>query len=114
MTIDSLALIRTNPAHAGSGPMIRPTGKQTETLFAENPGIAKRTTFDRYLLDAVNYVNQKQIDVSNLAQQAVTDPDSVDPHDITVAMAKANLSLSIAQNVISRLTQAWNEITSNR
>ena len=114
MTIDSLALIRTNPAHAGSGPMIRPTGKQTETLSAENPGIAKRTTFDRYLLDAVNYVNQKQIEVSNLAQQAVTDPDSVDPHDITVAMAKANLSLSIAQNVISRLTQAWNEITSNR
>ena len=53
--------------------MIRPTGKQTETLSAENPGIAKRTTFDRYLLDAVNYVNQKQIDVLNLVQQAVID-----------------------------------------
>ncbi|MGI5174042.1 flagellar hook-basal body complex protein FliE [Treponema sp. OMZ 840] len=94
--------------------MVFLAGKSTVSAFESNPGKANRTAFDRYLLDAVQYVNQKQIDVTDMEQQLVTDPDSVDPHDVTIAMAKANLSLSIAQNVISRLTQAWNEITSNR
>ncbi|WP_428768814.1 flagellar hook-basal body complex protein FliE [Treponema sp. HNW] len=112
--IDTMNLVRSNPAHIGQGPMVNLGGKNDAGLSRENPGIANRTTFDRYLLDAVNYVNGKQLAVSDLARRAVTEPDSVDPHDVTIAMAQANLSLNLAQNVISRLTQAWNEITSGR
>lgn len=112
--IDTMNLVRSNPAHIGSGPIVKLGGKPDAAPSRENPGIANRTTFDNYLLDAVNYVNGKQLAVSDLAQRAVTDPDSVDPHDVTIAMAQANLSLNLAQNVISRLTQAWNEITSGR
>ena len=72
------------------------------------------STFENYLLDAINYVNEKQQASTDITQQLVIDPESVDVHDVTTAMAEANLSLSIAQNVIDRLTKAWSEITTTR
>ena len=36
------------------------------------------------------------------------DPDSVDVHDVTIAMAEANLSLKLAQSVIDRVIRSWN------
>ena len=44
----------------------------------------------------------------------MTDPDSVDIHDVTTAMAKAQMSLSLAQTVIDRLVTGWNELSTNR
>ena len=44
----------------------------------------------------------------------IVDPESVDVHDVTIAMAEANLSLKIAQSVIDRLIKGWNEITTTR
>jgi len=38
----------------------------------------------------------------------------VDVHDVTIAMAEANLSLKLAQSVIDRVIRGWNEITTNR
>ena len=49
-----------------------------------------------------------------IAQQLITDPDSVDVHDVTIAMAQASLSLSLAQTVIDRVIKDWNEITTTR
>ena len=72
------------------------------------------STFENYLLDAINYVNEKQQAYTDITEQLIIDPDSVDVHDVTTAMAEANLSLSIAQNVIDRLTKAWTEITTTR
>ena len=112
--MEVLHLLRSDPAHIGSAPLTVLGKPRDSEKTQENPGTAKRTTFDRYLLDAVNYVNEKQIAVSDLAKQAASDPGSVEAHHITIAMAKAEFSLSMAQNIIHRLTQAWNEITSNR
>ena len=33
----------------------------------------------------------------------LVDPDSVDAHDVTIAMAKANLSLNITRTVLDRV-----------
>ncbi len=59
-------------------------------------------------------MNQQQIHTSELSQQMMIDPDSVDVHDVTIAMAEANLSLKLAQSVIDRVIRGWNEITTNR
>lgn len=72
------------------------------------------STFENYLLDAINYVNEKQQTSTEITEQLIIDPDSVDVHDVTIAMAEANLSLSVAQSVIDRLTRAWSEITTTR
>ncbi|MFI3258410.1 MAG: flagellar hook-basal body complex protein FliE [Spirochaetales bacterium] len=79
-----------------------------------NPGAANHSSFDSYLINAMDYVNEKQQVASDISTQLITDPDSVDVHDVTIAMAEANLTLSLAQSVITRLTQAWSEITTTR
>ncbi|MCR4790949.1 MAG: flagellar hook-basal body complex protein FliE [Treponemataceae bacterium] len=122
----SFEMLRNNPAHIGSGAIqgvskigngmspvqrITPiTSSAEKTGQVENPS----KSFDSYLLEAMDFVNNKQNVSSNIAQQLITDPDSVDVHDVTIAMAEANLSLSIAQGVIDRLVRGWNEITTTR
>ena len=91
------------PGHIGFG-----NTKATTEVGKSN------STFENYLLDAINYVNEKQQASTDITQQLVIDPESVDVHDVTTAMAEANLSLSIAQNVIDRLTKAWTDITTTR
>jgi flagellar hook-basal body complex protein FliE len=49
-----------------------------------------------------------------MIERVTTDPNSVEPHDVTTAMAEAKMTLDIAQNVISRMITAWNEITTTR
>lgn len=65
-------------------------------------------------IDALNALNQQQLAVSEVQQKLITDPDSVDIHDVTTAMAKAQMSLDLAQNVIDRLVKGWNELSQNR
>jgi flagellar hook-basal body complex protein FliE len=59
-------------------------------------------------------MNNQQLDVGRVQEKLITDPDSVDIHDVTTAMAKAQMSLSLAQTVIDRLVTGWNELSTNR
>ena len=87
-------------------------------IFTENAassGVEKtRRSFDDYLIQAFAKLNAQQMNVANLQQQVITDPDSVDLHDVTIAMSKARMSLNLAQTVIDRLVQGWSEITTTR
>ena len=42
------------------------------------------------------------------------DPESVDPHDVTLALAKANMAVNMTQVVVSSAIKAYKEITSLR
>lgn len=116
--LSSFQMVRTNPAHIGSSPItasVAAGNSITEDKVSNGiTGAKKRASFEEYLLDAVNYVNDKQQASSSMAEALVTDPDSVDVHDVTIAMAEASLSLSLAQNVIDRITTAWSEIQQTR
>jgi flagellar hook-basal body complex protein FliE len=74
----------------------------------------KDGNFEAYLLDALNYVNDTQNKSSGIMEQLITDPDSVDIHDVTIAMAEAKMTLDIAQGVIDRMLTAWNDVTTTR
>ena len=71
-------------------------------------------TFKDYLLSAMSQMNDQQIKVSNLGEQLITDPDSVDVDDVMISVAKAKSSLNLAQTVIDRLVKGWSEITTTR
>lgn len=129
----TLELNRTNSAHIGTKQIsetvipvtysIQENGKilplkkidqdinGTQITRSRDPN---KPSFQNYLLDAMNQVNSRQMEVSNLQKQVITDPDSVDVHDVTSAMAKARMSLDLAQTVIQRLVDGWNEISQNR
>ncbi len=75
---------------------------------------AGRVSFQDSLLGSLNEVNDFQMQHETLSVQSVINPDSVDPHDLTIASAQANLSLNITKNVIDRVIQAYREISNLR
>ena len=105
-------LLRTNSAHAGTARLsnILPGQERQEVGQPEK----KMGTFEAYLMKAVGEMNEQQLDVGRKTEQFLTDPDSVDIHEITGAMAKAQMSLSLAQTVIDRVVSGWNELSTNR
>jgi len=95
---DFFKLKTTDPRHAG----------------AEDAASTTGSSFGDLLMSSMNEVNDKQNIYADLSQKAVIDPSSVDPHDITIAGAEANLSLNIAKNVLDRVIRAYRDITSLR
>ena len=70
--------------------------------------------FRGMLFDGLNNVNQLQRDHAELSVQAIIDPESVNPHDVTIAGAKANMSLNIARNVVDRVVSAYRDVINIR
>ncbi len=123
----SLQLVRSNENHFGNGKIVPITSNSvgTEAISKVNKiNQSSQATsvspsnqvksFQDYLLEAVNTVNNQQLEVSSLQEKLITDPDSVDVHDVTIAMSKARMSLNLAQTVIDRLVTSWNEISTTR
>ena len=81
---------------------------------AEENQRLKEKSFGEYLSEAFSAMNKQQNDVSSLERQLITDPDSVDIHDVTTAMAKAQQSMSLAKTVVDRIVSGWNEISTTR
>ena len=123
----TLQMVRTDKAHFGQGkiqpltaniPGMSPieklnrTEQTTEAASIQRAGQSK--SFQSYLLDALSTVNSQQLDVTAVQEKLITDPDDVDIHDVTIAMAKARQSLNLAQTVIDRIVTGWNEITTTR
>lgn len=112
LTIGTLELNKTHVAHMGTGAIN--TGISFNTVNNEDTGVEKVGTFKKYLLEAVDKMNTQQLNVSSLQEQIITQPDSVDIHDVTTAMAKAQMSLNLAQTVIERVVKGWTDLSQNR
>ena len=96
---DIFTLSTTNPRHIQGGDLQPPEGQKS---------------FGQMLFDTISQVNDELQFAQNISVQSVSDPDSVEAHDVTIAMAKANLSLSITKNVLDRVVQAYKDITTLR
>ncbi|MBQ4379470.1 MAG: flagellar hook-basal body complex protein FliE [Treponema sp.] len=110
-SMSQLSMTRTNPAHVGTSPL------KSIIPGHENNQVENQKTFgslESYLVNAVSEMNSQQLNVSKVQEQLITDPDSVDIHDVTTAMAKAQMSLSLAQTVIDRLVSGWNKLSTNQ
>jgi flagellar hook-basal body complex protein FliE len=95
---DVVKLARTDPRHfAGMGEE------------AESPKGAEQA-FGQLLFNALNNVNSSQLKGMELTQKMITDPESVDVHDVTIALAEANLALSMTKAIVDRAISAYREI----
>jgi flagellar hook-basal body complex protein FliE len=70
--------------------------------------------FSDAMLRAVDKVSGDSMRVEELEVAAMTDPSSVDAHDLTIAQAEASMSLGIARRILTNLTQAWKDIINTR
>ena len=71
-------------------------------------------TFKDVFFDAISRVNGSQLDVSRMTERAIVEPGKVDVHDIIIAMAKANMNLSIAKAVVEKGIRAYQDIINIR
>lgn len=108
LSFGTLQLNRSNPAHLGTSPV-----NVINTLGAKEEAPVKGQ-FESFLLDAVNTVNGQQLQVAQIQEQIITDPESVNIEDVTIAMAQAKMSMNLAQTVIDRLVNGWQELSQNR
>jgi flagellar hook-basal body complex protein FliE len=99
---DIVKMARTDPLHLG---MDGKAGKNEQT---------KASGFEEALLKAMDGVNAKQAESTDITQRMMTDPDSVDAHDVTIAQAEANLSLNVARTVMDRVVKGWKELVNSR
>lgn len=90
------------------------SGMRSSSEMIDGATRPQAASFEQTLLRALDEMNAQQMKASSLAEQMIVDPDSVDAHDITIAMSRANLSLRLAQTVIDRVTRAWTDITAAR
>ena len=72
------------------------------------------SSFENAMLKALDSVNADQQKSNDLVEQMLTDPDSVDAHEITIGMAEASLSLNLAKTLLSRVVTAWKDVINTR
>lgn len=88
------------------------------TKQAGMPGAANVGTptggFGKMFFSALNNVNDLQHTTMDLTEAMLTDPDSVDIHDVTVAIAEANLALSMTKAIMDRAIQAYQQVINTR
>ena len=112
-----LQLKITHPKHMASesadflseGNRINETGRKIGADMVIRSG-----TFGEAMLGALDKVSAYQQFSTNLNQQALVDPDSVNVEDVSMAMAEASLSLNITRNVLNRIVQGWRDLINTR
>ncbi len=66
------------------------------------------------MFEALEGVNKLQNESADVSKKMIIDPESVDPHDVTIAMAKANTALALSKAVVDKGLRAYKEIISIR
>ena len=99
---DVVTLARTNPKHLIGAGETAPTEQNAESSFGQ------------LLVKALGNVNDSQLTATKLSEQMITNPDSVNVEDVTIALAQANLALSMTKAIVDRAIAAYREIINIR
>jgi len=99
-------LVTMNQTHAGH------MGKNG--LTAEKAASPFQSVLGNLISDGLGQVNDLQQNSFSLNQAFITDPDSVDSHDVTIAMREATLALELTKAVVDKALSAYREIINLR
>lgn len=97
---DKVSMIRTDPRHLGKDGGI--------PLGSVDSG------FGTLVKQALEGVNNTVLENTAITQKMLIDPESVDAHDVTIAMAKANTAIALTKSVVDAALKAYNQILSIR
>ena len=115
--MEDLQMRVTHPNHMRSGQEdFLDQGKRINEVGRQigSEAMVRSGGFSDAMLSALDKVSAHQQFASAINQAAFLDPDSIDPHDVTIAQARANMHLNITRNVLSRLVQSWRDVINTR
>lgn len=82
--------------------------------FQENGKAIEDKSFGKTFAELLDKASSSVVDSEKLSEQFILNPDSVDSHDVTIAIAKANMGVSIAKAVVDGGIRAYKEIINMR
>ncbi|MDR1908641.1 MAG: flagellar hook-basal body complex protein FliE [Spirochaetaceae bacterium] len=121
---DRIPLAVTNPRHlvpvkgdfSVGGKVLQGRGAVISELerMTGSESVIRAGSFDDAMLRALDRVSGVQQNAGDLARRAITDPGSVDVHDITIAQAEAEMALNITRTILNRVVQGWRDLINTR
>ncbi len=109
-----VALQRTDPRHLpGSGSGALSVASSAAAADSSRGGNVE-SAFGDLFLGALGEVNDLQLEAIDRQRQMVLAPDSVDIHDVTIAIAEANLAIAAAKQISDAAIRAYREIVNIR
>jgi len=109
-----MEFLKTSQVHGNQFRLLKTDPRHLDINGQAGEMSESRGGFQASLINALDSVNKSQIQSADLTQQLITDPDSVDVHDVTIALAEANMTLSLTKQVVDTAVKAYREITSLR
>jgi flagellar hook-basal body complex protein FliE len=100
---DIVHLKRTNPLHLDSAGQSGPLG-----------GTKPANDFQNMVLKALNGANDITQKSLSLEQKSIVDPQSVNAHDVMIALGEANMAVSMMKAVTDRVLRAYQDIINVR
>lgn len=100
---DIVKMQRSNSLHYNEEGII-PTGSSSSS----------GTSFKDMVVSSLSQTSGLEMESQSLFQTMVTNPDSVEVHEVTIAMAKADMALSLTKAVVDAAVKAYQDITSFR
>lgn len=91
---------------------IRINSNRIDSVFTEDNKIAEENnnaSFKNYLREALNKVNELQIDAENYKELLATG-EVENLHNVTIAAEKANIGLQFLTSVRNKVVEAYREI----
>lgn len=76
--------------------------------------IPAESAFADLVKKGLTAANQDQMDSQEIFVKMITEPDSVEAHDVSIAMAKANMSLQMTKSIVDGAVQAYKDIINMR
>lgn len=114
---------RTHPAHMAGGTGVNGTargaapsasGAPPAGASPAEPPPVRADRFGTMIAQAVGRVSDGQLSADALFERMLTHPDEVEPHDVSIAMARAEMSLNLTKSVVDRAVKAYTDITTMR
>lgn len=70
--------------------------------------------FKDLFVKTINKVNELELKSTDLTNQMVTDPDSVNIHDVMIAAEQAEMAVLLTKDIMDRVIRAYREIINVR
>lgn len=113
---------RTHPAHMAGGTGVNGTARGAAPSASGAPPAGasppeppvRADRFGTMIAQAVGRVSDGQLSADALFERMLTHPDEVEPHDVSIAMARAEMSLNLTKSVVDRAVKAYTDITTMR
>ena len=94
-----------------TNPALQQIADQANTRKAAKPDKGGEDDFAQQLMDVLKEVNDSQLNAKQVGNDFMTGRQSVDYHDLMIAMERASTTMNLTLSVRNKMLEAYQEIS---